>query len=58
MITKEAKDKWVATKNQWFFKSARYGFEVLLKTLSSFRDGVVLISGYIGQSNKRRVWCV
>ena len=50
MITKEAKDKWVATKNQWFFKSARYGFEVLLKTLSSFRDGVVLMPGYIGQS--------
>lgn len=50
MISKEAKEKWTATKNQWFFKSARYAFEELLNIIRSVRDGVVLMPGYIGQS--------
>lgn len=50
MISKEAKEKWTTTKNQWFFKSARCGFEVLLNAIRSVQDGIVLMPGYIGQS--------
>lgn len=50
MITKEAKEKWATTKNLWFFESARFGFEVLLNTVMSGRDDVILMPGYIGQT--------
>lgn len=50
MISKEAKEKWATTKNQWFFESARYGFEVLLKTIVPDSNDIVLMPGYIGQS--------
>ena len=50
MISKEAKEKWATTKNQWFFESARYGFEVLLKTIVPDSNDIILMPGYIGQS--------
>ena len=51
MITKEAKDKKKCVFQEFFFDSARMGFEYILKNLLS-SDDIILMPAYIGQSEK------
>ena len=52
MITKEAKDKKKCVFQEFFFDSARTGFEYILKNLLSSDDDVILMPAYIGQSER------
>lgn len=52
MITKEAEDKRMFINTQYFYNSARYGFEYLLSKLFTDKSQKILMPGYIGESAK------
>jgi len=52
MITKEAQDRIMFSNTQYFFNSARNGFEYLLSKLVTDKSKKILMPGYIGESPK------
>lgn len=52
MITKGSYNKKNCVKHQFFFYSARQGFELLLRKIFANKTDIILMPGYIGESVK------